>query len=206
MISILSHNIQGQNNALLLLTNYMKKHNIPIACVQEVSGRGIPEQYLRQCENEGYTIISHHPGTGEKGVGIIYKTNQTMMRHVRKVAGCEAIAMKAVVQGEEMTVVSARAPSGLDNVARDSPEEKKAETLYLQILQWKLDSQMSTDTFIVGGDLNETRTAEDRTWSESRSEKKEARLLGQFLADSELIDVGQPHSEAEQNRFFTFER
>ena len=155
--------------------------------LQEVTRDDIAENVKQYCKQRGYTVVTHLKNQGKKRVGFMVE-NGIHIRGTHSTHDDEAMLLLASTGPLNLALVSARAPPGLDKAAPESTEGRTALQLYSTLLEWH-QRYSDSNTFIIAGDLNETRTDSDRK-PLKRTGKKEAEYLGQFLMDSGMIDVG----------------
>jgi len=99
---------------------------------------------------------SHH----EAGVGLLLpsRLSPSVRRYHRSQSGRLVGAVLELTEGQQLLLVSAYMPSGLDHQAPASPAHVTAHALYAEFLRWSSGVQQ----VIVLGDLNETLTRWDR--------------------------------------------
>jgi exonuclease III len=100
------------------------------------------------------------PSVHQAGVGMLLSLALAprIRSYRRSNTGRLVGAVLELVAGQQMLLVSAYMPSGLDHLAADSDKHQLARELYAEILAWSVGMQQ----VVVMGDLNETLSPFDR--------------------------------------------
>lgn len=205
-LSVVTVNINNNQKNLVELGTLMVERGISVALVQESGFSSDPIPSIASALSDlGFTILSH-PSEQKRSPCIIIPRSWTITS-LKADSDSEAIhADVSSNNGLAIRLISARAPPNLDSIPPSddtSVTVSKATQLYRTLGQW-VAACPSERLLALGIDANETRCLQDRTWAPRRKEKHEARFLGPFLHQHNLIDTYRelhPHAAG-----YTFNR
>jgi exonuclease III len=196
-VQIFSHNIQGN---IKLLDNYIYQieHTSDIYLLQDVGIRGSRILMDRRARKRD-TILNISSTNRSRSTAILVGHNWNIVD--QWINGDGSISAAIISNGSYfLSTASIYLPVGLDKIGLREGKQTKTSSLlqetrleatriYEELSQWILNTPMNIH-WLVGGDLNETRSTLDRKEkSKAYTYNSHAKFINSFLRTNDGVDV-----------------
>ena len=133
--------------------------SLDVVAVQEIGDPAITSS-LSSSFSPYFFIFSSGPSNHEAGVGLLISQALAPCCRAYKRSNCGRLigVVLELIKGQQLLILSAYMPAGLDHCSNSHAKVEQAQALYNNIVQWSVGMHQ----VIVMGDLNETLTAADR--------------------------------------------